>query len=441
MSKEKGDNVKLVDATEAFVEALFADHSDRSLPFHDLEHTREVVDACRKLGKDEGLSHSETELLTVAAWLHDIGYFRTYSGHEEASVAMARPFLAEQGIPEERIDVICDAIMSTRMPQSPSTTVGEVLCDADMSHLSAEDLPERTERLRKEWRLYAEDVTDDREWDAQNLRFLEEHRYFTKGATKRYRSGVDRNIEIFRDRLAQRGNSEETSLEEQEARLKRKKKLKKLKKKVKKLESKITSELSPEDPMSIRASAARPDRGIETMFRTTSRNHIDLSAMADAKANILISVNAIILSIVASMMFAELDTNPTMIVPTMILMAVCLATIVAAILATRPKVTSGTFTQEDIARRKVNLLFFGNFHGVGLDDYEQGVYAMMRDPDYLYGSMVKDIYYLGNVLGRKYRYLRIAFNIFMYGLIATVLAFAIAIFFVEPGSTGNLLGQ
>ena len=163
------------------------------------------------------------------------------------------------------------------------------------------------------------------------------------------------------------------------------------------------------------------------MFRTTSANHIDLSSMADSKANILISVNSIIISIVASLLIGKLDTNPQMVIPTLTLISVCLATIILSILATRPKVTSGTFTQEDVEAKRVNLLFFGNFHGVGLDDYENGVYSMMQDPDYLYSSLIRDIYFLGNVLGKKYRYLRIAYNIFMYGLIVTVIAFAVAI--------------
>jgi hypothetical protein len=170
------------------------------------------------------------------------------------------------------------------------------------------------------------------------------------------------------------------------------------------------------------------------MFRNTSRNHIDLSSMADSKANILISVNSIIISIVASLLIRNLATSQHLVIPTAILVTVCLCTIIAAILATRPKVSSGTFTQEDIDNKKVNLLFFGNFHGVSLDDYEKGMYSMMRDPDYLYGSLIKDIYFLGNVLGKKYRYLRISYNIFMYGLILSVVAFILASMLVQPQS-------
>ena len=97
-----------------------------------------------------------------------------------------------------------------------------------------------------------------------------------------------------------------------------------------------------------------------------------------------------------------------------------------AILATRPHVTSGTFTREDIRAKRANLLFFGNFHRSSLEDFEWGMKEMMKDRDYLYGSMIKDLYYLGRVLGLKYRYLRICYSIFMYGMILVVIAFAIA---------------
>jgi hypothetical protein len=105
---------------------------------------------------------------------------------------------------------------------------------------------------------------------------------------------------------------------------------------------------------------------------------------------------------------------------------VCLSSIIFAILATRPSVNSGKFTEDDIRNKKTNLLFFGNFYKVSLDEYTWGMNEMLKDSEYLYNSMIKDIYFLGVVLAKKYRYLRIAYTIFMWGLIIAVIAFAIA---------------
>jgi hypothetical protein len=149
--------------------------------------------------------------------------------------------------------------------------------------------------------------------------------------------------------------------------------------------------------------------------------------MADSKANILISVNAIVLSVIIGTLFDNLLTDPNLQIPVMMLVTVCVLAIMFGILATRPNVTSGTFTKEDIVSKKTNLLFFGNFHKMGYADYDWGMTELLADKNYLYSSMIKDTYFLGIVLAKKYRYLRIAYNIFMYGLILAIVAFIIAI--------------
>ena len=155
--------------------------------------------------------------------------------------------------------------------------------------------------------------------------------------------------------------------------------------------------------------------------------------MADSKANILISVNFIVLSVIIGTLYDKLLTDPNLQIPTVLLSIVCVLAIVFGILATRPTVTSGKFTKEDIANKKTNLLFFGNFHKMGYADYDWGMTEMIGDKNYLYSSMIKDTYFLGIVLAKKYRYLRIAYNIFMYGLILSMIAFTVA--FLLPGAT------
>jgi hypothetical protein len=114
------------------------------------------------------------------------------------------------------------------------------------------------------------------------------------------------------------------------------------------------------------------------------------------------------------------------------LVIVCLATIVMSILATRPNISSGMFTDDEVLAKKTNLLFFGNFHKMKLDRYEWGMKEMMKDGEYLYGSMIKDIYFLGVVLGKKYKLLRIAYTIFMIGFVLAILAFVCAMLFFPP---------
>jgi len=176
-----------------------------------------------------------------------------------------------------------------------------------------------------------------------------------------------------------------------------------------------------------------PERGVETMFRVALKNHMTLSNIADTKANILLSVNAIIVSLALSNLLPKLDnpSNNYLIVPTVIFIMFTVASIILSILATRPNVTEGKFTKEDVANKKVNLLFFGNFHQMKLPDFEWGITEMMQDRDYLYGSLTKDLYFLGLVLNRKYKILRLTYTVFMIGIIVSVSVFAISFYIQE----------
>jgi len=166
------------------------------------------------------------------------------------------------------------------------------------------------------------------------------------------------------------------------------------------------------------------------MFRVALRNHVTLSDIADTKANILLSVNAIIISISLSNLLPKLDnpSNSYLIIPSVIFLISIVISMVLSILATRPNVTQGEFTKEDVINKKVNLLFFGNFHKMKLNEFEWAMHEMMKDRDYLYGSLTKDLYFLGLVLNRKYSLLRTTYSVFMIGIIVSLLAFGIAFY-------------
>jgi hypothetical protein len=163
--------------------------------------------------------------------------------------------------------------------------------------------------------------------------------------------------------------------------------------------------------------------------------------MADGKAQVMISVNSIIISVTLSVLVARISFYPHFIAPASILLATCLVSITFSILSTRPSISTGKFTEEDIRNKKTNLLFFGNFHRMQLDDYQWGMNQMIKDREYLYNTMMMDIYYLGVVLARKYRYLRIAYTVFMWGLILSVVAFGLAALSSTGGNTATSSGK
>ncbi|MFK7809432.1 MAG: Pycsar system effector family protein, partial [Saprospiraceae bacterium] len=170
--------------------------------------------------------------------------------------------------------------------------------------------------------------------------------------------------------------------------------------------------------------------GIQTFFRTNYRNHINLSAIADNKANIMISVNAILISVIISMLSYRniSQTQPMVLLPVVIFLVTGLSSLICAVLSIRPKVTSKHEGLMEMEEAKKNVVFFGNFIHLDLEQYEEAMDAVLRDGELLYGNMVRDLYFLGKVLDKKYRYLTMSYNIFMVGFVATVITFLIAIF-------------
>lgn len=163
------------------------------------------------------------------------------------------------------------------------------------------------------------------------------------------------------------------------------------------------------------------------MFRITSANNQRLSDMADNKANILLTVNSIILSLVLTVLVRRLDYETHLLIPTIILMVIVVLTMIFAILSTIPRIPNGYFNIEHVEHKKINLLFFGNFFRMSYKDYEKGMNKAMDNSELLYSMLTRDVYSQGVSLGRKYVLLRYAYGIFMFGLIISVIAFSIAI--------------
>lgn len=170
-------------------------------------------------------------------------------------------------------------------------------------------------------------------------------------------------------------------------------------------------------------------RGIETMFRTTMSSHLQLSNMADNKANLMISINSIIVSIIISSFAKNMETMPHLIVPTCLLTLLCLLTITFALLATRPRIKSAQTPAEFTSERKPDLLFFGDFVQLTNESYREGVKEIMRNPDRLYDTMIDNIYVHGKVLEKKYKMLKISYNLFLFGFPVVVICYVIALWF------------
>ena len=390
---------KLLETVESFVTRLLSEDLDQRYLYHNLLHTQRVVQNTKDLLEHYALDAKEQESLLLAAWLHDTGYTMGSEAHEEQSSEIARKYLKAQKCEPEVIDQVCNLILATERYHKPQNLQEEIIRDADAAHLGNEHFPEISETLRRELSLLDLAHYSNEEWlDANIEMFQNEHRFNTDYAMENWQAGKEKNLQKL---------------------IKEKKAAKKLAKK-ELLKAKFKKE--------------NPERGIQTMYRVTMRNHLKLSDIADTKANILLSVNAIILSLVIANLIPKLDnpSNDYLILPTVIFCIFSIASMILSVMATRPNISGGSFTREDVKKRKVNLLFFGNFHQMNLEDFQWAMRELIRDQQYVYDSLTMDLYYLGKVLNRKYKLLRWTYTIFIIGMVLSVLVFFFALKFYGP---------
>ena len=391
----------IIIAVEKYVIAYLNNNLDASFVYHNVAHTQRVVKKIDELTTESTLTDTEKQQLKIAAWFHDIGFTKTIEDHEKESVTIATAFLESHNISIEHINTISELILATHIDYKPKTKLEGYIKDADCAHLSSKNYEDYASLLRKEWELTLGKKVSKTDWIQENISFLTNHTFFTDLAAKKWENRKGKNLaNLLQSQNKTKENTEKLKQKKAELNFKKEK-------------------------------LDLPDRGIETMFRVALRNHITLSDIADTKANILLSVNAIIISLVLSNLVSKLDnpSNSYLIWPTAIFALSTVVSIILSVLATRPNVTGGKFTKEDVANKKVNLLFFGNFHKMKLEEFEWAMQEMMQDKDYLYGSLTKDLYFLGLVLNRKYNLLRLTYTVFAVGIVVSVVAFGIAFHF------------
>jgi len=381
---------EILSSSKDFVRKYIRENFKDTFVYHSIVHTEDVVKSSIEIGKGCNLDGKELTLLQLAAWFHDVGYSAEKDNHEAKSIEIATGFLTEKGISDDDLKTICNAILATKMPQEPHTLLERVLCDADLQSLGSKSFFDKGKLLRCERKMISAEVNDEFDWLTIQVEFLQQHKYHTPFANAMYGEQKQKNL----DKLNRRLNKE------------------------------IELNRKP-DPESTQMK--KPTRGVETLFRLTIKNHTQLSAIADNKANIMLSINAIILSIVISTVVPNFGSTPELVAPTIILIFSCVCTIIFATLSTRPKITEGKFKRQDVIDKKANLVFFGNFYNMEMEEFEWAMGEVLKDDEFLYGSLKRDLFFLGKVLARKYKYLRITYAVFMYGIITSVLAY-IAVF-------------
>lgn len=395
---------ELIAKTEAFVRAHVAAHFPATLTYHTIDHMAEVAQGAKELAKHADLGKPENIALRIAAWFHDAAYYQGAENHEARSAQLAADFLVGEKVDATTIEQVFALILATRIDAPANNALEALIKDADIVHIARPDHLEKSERLRQEIEATQGIRHKKKEWLIENIAFLERTTFLSEAARALWDEGRERNLAAMRAMLQERDLKKQDERREDDEKQAEKDVLKKKK---------------------------ETERGVETMFKVTMGSHTRLSAIADRKANMMLSVSSLIIGVVLSHVLIKLDTNSSLLFPAGMLTLTCVTTIITATLATRPKVTKGNSSREEILKRNANLLFFGNFHNMTFPDFHWGIQQVMNDRDFLYGSMTRDLYFLGRVLHRKYRYLNLTYNIFAVGIVLSVAAGVYAAFTMQ----------
>jgi uncharacterized protein len=172
-----------------------------NLYFHSLDHSLDVLHTACRLNSMEELSESDSLLIETAAIYHDTGMIVTYLDHEKASAEMAKQILPGFDYSPNEIEIVESLIMVTTMPQSATTKLEKIICDADLDALGREDFFITSFQLLLEWKLYGIMNPTLTEWIRFEIDFMEKHRYFTNSAIKLREAQKQKNIQAFKDLL------------------------------------------------------------------------------------------------------------------------------------------------------------------------------------------------------------------------------------------------
>lgn len=389
----KGNTI-VKDAAE-YVFNLFKDKLPGDYVYHNYNHTAETAKACKKLSKSYNLTSRDYEVLMLAAIFHDTGYITTYDNHEEESVKFMKEYLTGN-YSDDDISEIESLILSTKYRTVPDGSLQEILHDADYINLGSKNFDHRADLLRIEWERILQKTYSEEEWAQIQLQFLLDTQFKTEDAVLKYNEQKELNI------LKQRGKIDKFTKES----------------------SKAQSKAKP----------VKDGRGIETLYRSVYDYHISLTSIADNKANMMISINTIIISIVITLFGTGFTFSSQsefgsvrFVFPMAFLLLTSLLAVVFAILSARPNVT--TKEKYELTKKDSSILFFGNFAQLQLREFVDKIKELKQQKDELYESMSIDIYYLGSVLIKKYNFLSWSYNIFMFGMVICAVGFVIIMLF------------
>jgi len=382
----------ILEKSKTHIAQLLSEQMGKNYLFHNFSLSKNTFARANEILEEK--NETEREEILIAVWFLNAGFTEGYENHIEQSKSFAEQFLKSIDSDEKSVERIITLIGAAWSPTEPKNESEGIIKDIRTSYYGSEDFLELLELDRMERQNIGLNPPPLQDWRKEYIEILRtKHRFYTDYAKENWQSQKEENVMDLIGKVAKA------------AKTKQKEKLK------------------------VKLKNESPERAIQSLYRTQLRNHIKLSDIADTKANILLSVNAIIISLLLANLIPKLGSpnNSYLIYPTVIFVVFSIASMIMSVLATRPKIENTKVVDVDIEEKNKNYLFFGNFHSMQPQAFKEKMREIIESKQTIYDSLSLDLYYLGKVLKTKYQLLRWTYTVFMIGIILSVIAFAFAL--------------
>lgn len=191
----------LVTEAEIYVMKLLEEWLPKEYLFHSKAHTLNVLNNAAFIGEQSGFTEHEMNILRLSALFHDTGYTKTAENHEEESSSIAVAFLRKNQVAPEDTEKVLNAILATKVPQNPNDRISEVLCDADLLHLTSADYFEQMELLRREWQETGRFDFTEYQFHLNSIDFFIQHHYHSDYGKRVMEALKESTLNLIRNRI------------------------------------------------------------------------------------------------------------------------------------------------------------------------------------------------------------------------------------------------
>ncbi|MBK7341849.1 MAG: hypothetical protein IPJ06_01320 [Saprospiraceae bacterium] len=378
---------KILDRARRWVLDLFNDHGDSRLVWHNFAQTNILVSHCSRLTVEESLTEEDLSALYFSAWFAFSGWLFDPHDPVSASRQLVSQFLHAEKQPDTLIKRVHHLIGVASLEDRPVDLTGQIIWDAAVAVQYGNESQDQQVLRKSESEQLRHQTWADADWRQKEIHQIRQLQCYTLIGKAEIEPALANHLQL-------------------------------LEKRVQKEQSRSRTPVSKK-PVN--------NAAIQTYFRSNYRNHIHLSAIADRKAQMLISVNAILISVLISILsYSNLaETRTPLLIPITLFLVLGLASLIFSVISARPSVTAHPLQQLSDRERRSNLIFFGHFVQLDVTAYLEDMRALFQDDEALFQAMHRDIYFLGKVLDRKYRLLHLAYNLFLFEFIGAVVSFLI----------------